>query len=155
MKRKKLIAAILTLGMLLVGIGVVQAATLAVTANVQSSLSLVLDTTTMSFAGVVPGVATVSQPLTATTSGSGAYQLQLTGATFTGPSTQAASVLQFKETAVGTYTSATAAAQNMLGTNSTATALGDAKTFDIRLNFPAAAPNGTYSANITITAAPM
>jgi len=155
MIRKKTVSIILMLGMLLTGAGMLHAATLAVTANVQSVLSLVLTPTTMSFDAVTPGVATTAQTLTATTSGTGAYQLQLQGAAFTGPSTQAASVLEFKESTSGTYKQASTTAQNMLSTNGTATAGGDAKTFDIRLNFPASAPNGTYSANITITAAPM
>lgn len=153
-KMKQIVAVFMVLGLLLSTAGIVQAATLAVTANVQSVLNLVLSPTTMNFDNVVPGVATDPQTLTATTSGNGSYQLTLTGAAFTGPTSQPASVLQFKETSSSTYVSAGTTAINMLASPSTATAEGDQKTFHIRLNFPASAPNGTYSANITITAVP-
>lgn len=151
---QQIVAVFIILGLLLSTAGIVQAATLAVTANVQSLLNLVLSPTTMNFGNVVPGVATDPQILTATTTGNGTYQLTLTGAAFTGPATQSASVLQFKETSASTYVSASTTAVNMMASPSTATSEGDQKTFHMRLNFPANAPNGTYSANITITAVP-
>ncbi|SHG42437.1 hypothetical protein SAMN02745221_00172 [Thermosyntropha lipolytica DSM 11003] len=153
-KMNKIVVVFVMLGLLLSTAGIVQAATLAITANVQSVLNLALNPTTMNFTDVVPGVPTDPQILTATTTGNGSYQLTLQGAAFTGPASQPASVLQFKETSASTYVSATTAAINMLASPSTATNDGDQKTFHIRLNFPAHAPNGTYSANITITAVP-
>ncbi|MCL6611220.1 MAG: hypothetical protein K6T66_06745 [Peptococcaceae bacterium] len=153
---KKAVAILLTLGILMVGAGVVNAATLNITANVQTVLTLVLDPTSMTFTDVQAGVASAPQTLTATTSGSGSYQLQLSSTTFTtAGGSQPASVLQYKETSAGTYVSASATPTNMLTVPGTATAGGDAKTFDVRVNFPAAASSGTYAATVTITASPL
>ncbi|MCL6479276.1 MAG: hypothetical protein K6T65_12860 [Peptococcaceae bacterium] len=153
---KKVIAVLLTLGMLMVGMGVVNAATLNVTANVQSALSLVINPTSMNFDPVQPGVPSAPQTLTATTTGSGSYQLQLSSTTFTtAGGSQPASVLQFRETGASSYTSASGTAQNMMAAPGTADGDGDEKSFDIRVNFPASASNGTYAATATITAAPL
>ncbi|MFZ5644092.1 MAG: hypothetical protein ACOY46_10920 [Bacillota bacterium] len=151
---KKVVAVLLALGILLAGGGVLQAANLSVSADVQSALTLILSPTGLSFTGVQQGVASTAQTLTATTTGSGSYQLQLTGASFNGPQTVSASALEFKEASAGTYTAAATTAKNMLAANGTAVAGGDAKTFDIRVNFPASTQNGTYTSSVVITAVP-
>jgi len=153
---KKAVAILLTIGILMAGLGIVNAATLGVTVNVASTLTLSLNPTSLTFDNIQPGIASSSQPLTATTTGSGSYQLQLSSTTFTtAGGSVSASALQFKETAASSYTSASATAQNMLATAGTADGDGDAKTFDFRVNFPSTASNGIYNATVTISATPI
>ncbi|KJS18479.1 MAG: hypothetical protein VR69_00390 [Peptococcaceae bacterium BRH_c4b] len=155
---KKSMAILFVVGLLLASVGIVQANTLSINANVSSAISLALDPATLTFNGVQQGTPSASQPLTATTTGSGNYQLQLSSTTFTaaGGITQPTTVLQYKETAAVPYVNATATATNMLAAPGTAVvAPGDAKTFDFRVNFPANAVNGAYAATVTITAAPL
>lgn len=154
---KKTVAILLMMGLLMVGAGIVNAATLAVTANVQSALTLALDPASLTFNNVQQGTAAAAQTLTATTSGSGAYQLQLSSTTFiaSGGVTQPASVLQYRDQlAAGSYSNASGTATNMLASSGTADADGEAKDFDIRVNFPGGASNGSYSATVTISAVP-
>lgn len=153
---KKAISVLLALGILIAGIGMVNAATLNITANVQSALTLVLDPISLTFDDVQQGTPSISQNLKATTSGAGSYQLQLSSSTFTtAGGTQPASVLQFKETTAGTYSTASATPQNMLAVSGTADVDGEDKNFDLRVNFPAGATNGAYAATVTISAAPL
>jgi hypothetical protein len=150
---KKTIVILLTLGILVSGIGIATAAPLQITANVLSTLNLALDSNALTFDDVQPGLASAPQTLTSTTSGNGSYQLTLTGAGFTAAGkTAPASVLEFKEHSVGNYTIASTGAKNMLAGAATATVEGDAHTFDLRVNFPGTAENGNYIANVTITA---
>jgi hypothetical protein len=153
---KKTIVVLLTLGILVAGMGIVNAAeTLNITANVQSALTLALDPGSLTYNDIQPGVASAAQTLTATTSGSGSYHLTLASTTFTSAAgTQSASVLQFKEQSAETYKNASSSAQNMLSAAGTATAEGDEKQFDLRVNFPVSAADGTYGATVTITAVP-
>jgi len=153
---KKAVAILLTLGILMAGAGIVNAATLSITANVSSSVTLALDPSSFTFDGVQPGVASDPQELTATTTGSDVlYNLQLSSTAFTtAGSSHSASTLQYKPTASGTYVSASGTATNMMTASSVADSDGDAKTFDLRVNFPSSANNGTYAATVTITATP-
>ena len=153
---KKSVVILFIMGVLLASVGIVQAATLNIAANVQSALTLALDPSSFTFNSVQQGVPSADQDLTATTTGSGAYQLQLSSTTFTaaGAITQPTTVLQYKENAAGTYVNATATATNMLAANGTADPAGDEKDFNFRVNFPVTAANGAYAATITITAAP-
>lgn len=154
---KKVITLSIVLGMIVFGAGIASAATLSITANVATSLTLDLSPTSLTFNDTQPGLASTPQTLTATTTGTGNYQLTLLCSNFTKTGdTQGPAVLQFKESSSGTYKSATAVAQNMLAANGTAVATpGDSKTFDMRINFPLSATNGAYGATVTITAAPM
>ncbi len=153
---KKSMAILLVVGLLLASVGIVQAATLSITANVQSALTLALDPASMTFDNVVQGTPSTEQTLTATTTGSGSYQLQLSSTTFTtAGGSQPASTLQYKETAAGTYVNASGTPTNMLAVAGTADPAGNDKTFDVRVNFAAAAADGAYAATVTITAAPL
>jgi hypothetical protein len=157
LRMKKIITILLTLGILMAGAGIAGAANLNITANVQSSLTLGLNPTLLEYDSVQPGLPSEAQPLTATTTGGGSYQLTLSSTNFVSAGgTQGASTLQFKEhdASVGSYKGATTNSQNMLTNAGTATLAGDAKVFDMRVNFQSTATNGTYGATVTITAVP-
>ncbi|MDF9407309.1 hypothetical protein L7E55_02875 [Pelotomaculum isophthalicicum JI] len=154
---KKTVAILLMLGILMVAAGIVNAATLAITANVQNSLTLALNPASLTFNNVQQGTATTPETLTATTSGTGAYQLQLSSTSFiaSGGVTQPASVLQYRDQLLaGNYANASGTATNMLASAGTAVVGGDAKNFDIRVNFPGNASDGSYTATVTISAVP-
>lgn len=164
---KRTIAIILALGLLLASGGMVLAATtVSITAAVSNSFSMGIydsgGTSSLSSLAfnVQPGRATDPQVLTVKTNGSGSYQVTLASTSFTTPSdpgpvyTQAASVLQFQETGATTWKSASTTAQNMLASAGTASSSGDTKSFNLRMNFPVSANDGTYSGTVTITCLP-
>ncbi len=156
---KKTIAILLVLGVLLAGVGMLQAASLMINANVQSELTLVLSESALDFDPVQPGVPTEAQQVTATTSGNDAsYNLLLSNTTFArtgGGTALPANVLQYRLAGAGTYASGSSSATAMLGTPSTATSSGDEKDFDFRLNVASGASDGNYQATVTISATPL
>jgi len=153
---KRIVTLILFLGMLIVSVGIVSAATLNITANVSSALILSLSDDKLLFDNVLPGAPSLTQQLTATTAGTSAYQLTLSCSEFKSRGvTEPASVLQFKEAEETTYKNASTSAQNMLTSPGMATVEGDQKVFDMRVYFPATALNGQYKATVTISAIPM
>lgn len=152
---KKIIPALLVVGMLTAGAGIANAAGLSITANVQTDLALTLGESALTFSDLKPGTPSAAQTVTATTTGSESYQLTLTGANLTGTGgTILASALQFKDSAASTYKNASTAAQEILASVATANFEGDEQSFDLRILAPANTANGAYAGNITITATP-
>ncbi len=154
---RKVIAILLALGIMIVGTGLVHAATLEVNVGVQSDLSMGLDKASLTYTNVKPGVASEKQTVTATTTGGSSYQLTLTGATFnTTGGTAPANALQFKDSGLPdtSFKGASASAQNILSVAGNATSDGDEKSFDLRVLFPLGSKDGNYATTITITAAP-
>jgi len=153
MKRTVLI--LLALGVILAGAGLGHAATanLGINANVASILTMSLNPTSLIF-NAAPGTPTAPQNLTVTTTGNNMnYQLQLSSTSFTTTGgTQPSTVLQYRLSGTTTWVSAAGTPTNILPAPGVATVGGDARIFEMRLNFPSTAINGNYAATVTITA---
>jgi len=130
------------------------AANLAVTATIQGSSVLNLLPTTVHFDNVQPGLPSTPKSFQAISRGTGSYMLTIAGTNFSGPATLAANVVQFRETGVSDWRQNKTTPQNLLNAPANANPDGDIKNFEIRLNFPPTALNGTYVGQLTITLIP-
>ena len=154
---KKTIAILIILGFCLAGGGMVRAAgTIKIYAHVQSTYKMELDSTTIAFNHLQPGIASEDIQLTTTTTGSGSYQLILTSSNFTSnKGIQPAAALRFKEHNASIYRTASSEGQAMMTVAGTAKEAGDSQVFDLQAEFPVAdSPVDAYTAVVTITCIP-
>jgi len=154
---KKTIAVFLILGFFIASGGMVRAdSTIKIYANVQSSFKMELDSTSITFNHLQPGIASEDIQLTTTTTGSGSYQLILTSSNFTSnKGIQPAAALRFKEHNASIYRTASSEGQIMMAVAGAAKEAGDSQVFDLQAEFPVAdSPVDAYTAVVTITCIP-